>query len=221
MIKGASSCATKFETSIIGGDTKEHDYLVISGTALGKVKKDCFMSRRGAEPGDVVVVTGHLGKAAIGFHLLKNGFKTSSVNALCEPVPRVFEGMALAKTKKVHCCMDISDGLSSSLYQLSELNNVGFEIVKESLPLSSELQHFSKKDSSLDVLHLGLHHGGDYELLFTTDEDSVSFLKESLDSFQISLEVIGKVTTEKDIVLRTENERKEPLLNQGYEHFSR
>jgi len=220
VIKGASSCATKFDTSIIGGDTKEHEYLVISGTALGKVKQDCFMSRRGAQPGDVVVVTGHLGKAAIGFHLLKEGIKTSSVNALCEPIPRVFEGMILAETKKVHCCMDISDGLSSSLYQLSELNNVGFEIERESLPLSSELQHFSKKDSSLDMFHLGLHYGGDYELLFTTDKESIPLLRESLDQFKTPLRVIGNVTVEKDIVLRTGLERQEPLLNQGYEHFS-
>ncbi|MDG6217859.1 MAG: thiamine-phosphate kinase [Candidatus Thermoplasmatota archaeon] len=219
LLNGASSCATAFNTTIIGGDTKEHETVVLTGTAMGKIKKNLFMSRKGAKTDDVVAVTGSLGKAAAGFYTLEHEQRTETVNRLSEPTPRVFEGMALAETTKVHCCMDISDGLSSSLYQLSELNRVGFEIKQNLLPISPELESYSERDSNSDILQLALHFGGDYELLLTTSKEDIPILRKSLKQFDTNLSVIGKVTKEQKIQLITD-QKKIHLPNQGYEHFT-
>jgi len=221
LIKGASSCATQYNTSIIGGDTKENDHLVISGTALGRVHKDFFMSRKGLQSDDVIAVTGTLGKAAAGFHSLKNQKKSGEINALCEPTPRVKEGQKLAETGLVHSCMDLSDGLSSSLYQLAELNHVGFEIQKEKLPISKELHDISLCDPTVDELYLSLHYGGDYELLFTASKKNISLFQKKLDEINVPLTVIGKVISGKETVfIYDSNENIEVLQNLGYEHFT-
>ena len=220
VIKGASSCATNYNTSIIGGDTKEHDSLAISGTALGKVKKDLFMPRKGIQPNDVVLVTGSLGKAAAGYHLLQQQKTLGNVNALCEPRPRVNEGIRLAETKLVHCCMDLSDGLSSSLYQLSELNQVGFEIYQDKLPISSQLKECALFDSTIDELQLSLHFGGDYELLFTASEKNISTFQNELRRIGTKVTIIGKVISDKnEVVLKKSNGFCNQLPNLGYEHF--
>ena len=220
LIKGASSCATRYDTKIIGGDTKENDHLVLCGTALGAVKQEYFLSRKGAIAGDVVAVTGELGKAAAGFYELQKEIRQGSINSLCEPTPRVFEGISLAETKKVHCCMDLSDGLSSSLYQLADLNNIGFQIYHESLPVSTQLQSYAKNDSTLDESHLALHFGGDYELVITTSREHITTLQEILNQYETQLTVIGDVITEHKIYIDNNIGKNAILPNLGYEHFT-
>ncbi len=221
LIKGASSCATHYKTSIIGGDTKENDHLVISGTALGRVNKNFFMSRKGVQSDDVIAVTGTLGKAAAGFYSLKNQEKSGEINALCEPIPRVAEGQKLAETRLVHSCMDLSDGLSSSLYQLAELNHVGFEIEKEKLPISKELHDIASHDSTVDDLYLSLHYGGDYELLIAASKKNISLFQKKLKESNVSLTVIGRVSSDEEGVFISEsNGKKDVLPNLGYEHFT-
>jgi thiamine-monophosphate kinase len=220
LVKGADVCATTFDTHIIGGDTKEAGEITLCGTAFGLVKKDEFMSRTGTSPGDIVAVTGTLGKAGAGYFNLKN--KTLNKNiarALLEPVPKLKEGRLLAQQKCVTSCMDISDGLSSSLYQLQELNDVGFEITLRRIPLSSELLQLKKKKSDLDVYNIALHSGGDYELLLTILPDRFEKVKDVMEKNDTSLIAIGKITRNKDIVIN-DGDKKKLLENKGYEHFT-
>lgn len=220
LTKGADSCATAFDTYIVGGDMKEACEITICGTAFGVVKKDEFMPRKGVQPGDIIAVTGTLGKAGAGYFNLKN--KTLNKNiarALLEPVPKLKEGRLLAQQKCVTSCMDISDGLSSSLYQLQELNDVGFEINRSNIPLASELLQLKKKEKGLDVYNIALHSGGDYELLLTIPPDRFEKVKDVMEKNDASLIAIGKITRNKDIVIN-DGDKKKLLENKGYEHFT-
>jgi thiamine-monophosphate kinase len=218
LMKGADACATQFGTSIVGGDTKETREIILSGTAFGTVKKDEFMGRKGAKPGDIVAVTGKLGKAAAGYYALKHNMRNKEIlKGLLEPIPRIKEGIALAKTKIISSSMDISDGLSSSLYQLQELNNVGFEIDKEKIPLPTALLKFEgKKD--INIYEYAMHFGGDYELLLTLPRDKFDKAQKSLVKTGTPLTVIGEVTKEKKINI-IDGQTKKILQNKGYEHF--
>ena len=218
MVKGADKCATQFRTSIVGGDTKETHEIMLSGTAFGTVKKDEFMGRKGAKPDDIVAVTGKLGKAAAGYYASKHKIENKGIlKGLLEPIPRLQEGMALAKAKVVTSSMDISDGLSSSLYQLQELNDVGFEIDKEKIPLSPALLKFERK-KDIDVYEYALHFGGDYELLLTIPPDKFDKAQRSLAKTDSHLTVIGKVIREKKINI-IDGRAKKILPDRGYEHF--
>jgi len=211
LTKGANDCSTKYGTTIVGGDTKENSQITICGTAFGNVRKDEFMRRKGAKPGDVVAVTGTLGKAGAGYFALQHGMKDNSLKDILEPRPKIKEGRMLAKQKIVTSCMDISDGLSSSLYQLQELNKVGFEIKKDLIPVSPSLLDLAKKHTEMDIYKHVLHFGGDYELLLTMPPDTFEQVREKLT-------VIGTVTKEQDITL-IDGRSKNIIKNKGYEHF--
>ena len=107
LTKGADDCAVTFGTTIVGGDTKETTEITLCGTAFGSVKKAEFMSRIGAHPGDVVAVTGTLGKAGAGYYALKQKSNEKKLSkALLEPLPRLKEGRLLAQQQ----CGDVIDG---------------------------------------------------------------------------------------------------------------
>jgi thiamine-monophosphate kinase len=218
-MKGAEDCANNFNTSIIGGDTKENQNVVLTGTAFGKVKKSEFMSRKGVKPGDIAAVTGKLGGAGAGYFALKNQIDDKKlVKNLFEPNPKIKEGISLAKLKDVSSCMDISDGLSSSLYQLKDLNKIGFKIDKNLLPISEKLISILKKHTDLDVYKYALHFGGDYELLLTIPPDKFEKAKKTIEKTGNILTKIGTATSENKIILK-DNQIEKKLENKGYEHF--
>ncbi len=221
LTKGADACAVAFGTTIVGGDTKETQQITLCGTAFGMVKKDEFMSRTGAHPGDVVAVTGTLGKAGAGYYALKRRSPEKKLSkAFLEPVPKLKEGRLLAQQRLVTSSMDLSDGLSASLYQLQEFNNVGFEIKKSALPLASELCELLDKNHGFNPYSLALHFGGDYELLVTMSAEAIEKAQKRLRKHGVDLTAIGIVTKKKDIVL-VDNRNKRILENKGYEHFKK
>src|SRR5205823_12261384 len=63
LAQGIEECVRTFGIAVLGGDTKESDTLSIAGTAFGRVRKDRILLRTGARPGDVIVVTGDIGRA--------------------------------------------------------------------------------------------------------------------------------------------------------------
>ncbi len=65
--------AALFKCPLLGGDTvKTPGPLSISVTAFGRVPPGQMVHRFGAQPGDVVVVTGTIGDAALGLRLLQD-----------------------------------------------------------------------------------------------------------------------------------------------------
>lgn len=218
---GADACAVKFGTTIVGGDTKETPEITLCGTAFGIVRKDEFMSRVGAHDSDIVAVTGTLGKAGAGYYALQRNKKEKKLSkALLEPTPRLKEGQLLAQLRSVTSSMDLSDGLSASLYQLQEVNAVGFEIDKETLPLAYGLNQRFQANHGIDPYSLALHFGGDYELLVTIPKEKFEKTKQVLQKYGRTLTKIGFVTKKKKILLLEKGTQK-MLPNKGYEHFKK
>ncbi|SFM41868.1 thiamine-phosphate kinase [Methanolobus profundi] len=170
--KGMDDCARFCGTSVIGGDIDTHDELTITGTALGKVKKSELLTRKGAKVGDVVCVTGFAGSAGAALHAIENGIDIpdSLLDKLLTPIPRIMDGMALAHSGAVTCMMDTSDGLAMSLYDLADLNEVGFRIDEDALPIQPEVSQYITSDETT-LTELALYTGGDFELLFTVSPD--------------------------------------------------
>lgn len=209
---GADECARKFGTEIIGGDTKEMDSITISGTAVGRVRKDMFMPRRGCSPGDIVCVTGRLGRAGAALETLKNGAKRGALDELLLVNPRVREGAAAASTGGVTSSMDISDGLASSLYQLMEINGTGFSVDADAVPI-----HDMAKLRG-NAVELALYSGGDYELLFTVSPDRFGDVKRAVEGTGCRLTAVGKVTVDPRVILAGGGGGT-VMENRGYEHF--
>jgi len=107
--------------SVVGGDTTRADALVISVTALGR--SDRVPGRAGAEPGDLLVVTGPLGEAGAAF---REGRYT-------RPPLRVAEGRRLART--AHAMLDISDGVARDAGHIAHRSGVRCVIELDRVPL--------------------------------------------------------------------------------------
>src|SRR5262245_22709638 len=83
---------------VAGGDTTAAPQVVLSVTALGRSER--VPGRAGAQPGDVLVVTGELGAAGAAFRRA----------AFVRPPLRLAEGKAFAAA--AHAMLDVSDGLA-------------------------------------------------------------------------------------------------------------
>ncbi len=215
VVRGCNACCLHSGTSLLGGDTDEHDELTLVGTAFGSVDKDKMLTRHGAKPGDVVCVTGELGLAAAGVRVLLERrqidatLRAQALGKLFEPEPRIVYGQQLAQSGAVTALIDTSDGLSVSLYELARASNCGFCIHAEKLPISSAAEEVS--DDLWDKLALSVYRGGDYELLFTAK-------RERLAGIEAPYSVIGEVTSA-GMTLEVAGGAHE-LKAEGYEHLT-
>ena len=156
VMQGARDCCTQFGASIIGGDIDRHGELTVVTTGLGLAGKDHLVRRIGAQPGDLVCITGTPGQAQAwldGYHQFEK--------ALFEPQPRVAEGQLLGRAG-VSAMMDDSDGIALSLYDLMSVNGCGFALDSRKLPLPAGIPAEQAQE-------LALYGGGDYELIYTID----------------------------------------------------
>ncbi len=95
--------------------------------------------------------------------------------------------------------MDISDGLALSLHDLSRVNEVGYEIHADQLPIIPQLPVDEARE-------LALFGGGDYELLFTIPHTALPL--PGLDIYHI-----GDVIAEHQVLVDGN-----PLPARGYQH---
>jgi thiamine-monophosphate kinase len=104
----------EFGVPIVGGDLKSHNGpCVISASLMGEMRGAKPVLRTGAKPGDVLMVTGPLGKSIEGHHLTFT--------------PRLREGRLFATIYRVNAMIDISDGLARDLSHLgvgAELDDI-------------------------------------------------------------------------------------------------
>jgi len=219
LAQGMEECVREFGIAVLGGDTKESEVLSIAGTAFGRVRKDRILLRTGAKPGDLIVVTGDLGRAGHAAKLLEQSpaHRMEALNQLLRPYPRIAEGMFFSDSGAVTSCMDLSDGLGASLAQLSPMTHLSYVIEFEAIPMYRGLAAFPPAMAK----EVALYYGGDYELLATVRPDAIGTLLERSSSMPPRghrLTVIGKVVPSGGNVLVSKT-GKEPLLAKGWEHF--
>ncbi|MCU0861697.1 MAG: thiamine-phosphate kinase [Methanomassiliicoccales archaeon] len=216
MLDGILDCCDHVKAELLGGDTKETKEVTLAGTALGTVGKKEILLRRGASVGDLLAVTGSVGMAAAGYHSLRKGLGVKAVEkAILEPQPHVQEGMALSSSHVVTSCMDVSDGLASSVHTLGGMSGVSFTLDYDEIPVDDEVLEVAGA-SGVDANELALYFGGDYQLLFTLRPQGLERLRSLLgDGFT----VIGKAGPRgaDNVIVRGRDIIR--LENRGYEHF--
>ncbi|MBU2559689.1 thiamine-phosphate kinase [archaeon] len=211
--KGVNETCKEHGTCVLGGDTKKHSEIVISGTALGKVKKDAFLTRAGAQAGDIIGVTGKIGSAAAGFYCLINNIEGGEkfIKAALEPTARIREGQVLAKYAS--SCMDISDGLAWSLHEIAKASGRGFRVIYEKIPVESGIEQVAER-SGVSPEEIIFHKGGDFELLFTASKEKFETIEK-----EIGVKAIGEIIEKGTII---EKDGKESILEpRGHDSFSK
>jgi thiamine-monophosphate kinase len=129
---------------VVGGDTTRSELLYLSVTALGRSER--VPGRDGAQPGDLVVLTGPLGAAGAAFRQGRHA----------RPPLRLAEGHHLGSV--AHALTDVSDGLAADAAHIARRSGCRLVIDLEGVPLAD--------GATVDDLGFG----EDYELLAATPD---------------------------------------------------
>jgi thiamine-monophosphate kinase len=126
--------------SVAGGDIVRSDTLTIAVTALGDLEGRAPVTRRGAQPGDHVVLVGWPGRAAAGLALLEAGLvEQPLVNAHRRPTPDYAAALVLVAHDAVTAMIDVSDGLVADLGHIAAASGVRIELSAARLPVDRAL----------------------------------------------------------------------------------
>jgi thiamine-monophosphate kinase len=235
-LRGMARASRSMNMVLLGGDTTKSDAVSISITVLGEIARGQAVTRSGAQPGDLIYVSGRLGRAQLGLEILlrspfpaKRLTKRNLNNGGPEllrllrphlyPAVRLELGAWLAKHRVASAMMDISDGLSTDLARLCAASRVGAQIKSQSVPRASLPEALSNrlKTLKLDPLQMALHGGEDYELLFTVSPRNFRKLTKAPGFSQLA--AIGEVTRGKSVTLLSSDGGKKPLTPGGWDPF--
>lgn len=185
MLKGMGEAARLLKLRLVGGDTTQARTVAMSLTVIAE-STDTILTRAGAKPGDLVYVSGPLGRAQLGLEVVRKGLERDRrwhalVEAHLHPRIRTALGQWLARQHLASAMMDISDGLSSDLARLCKASRVGARIYADRIPRDQIPIELAKrlKRPSADTLDAALHGGDDYELLFTVPKQRSGKLKDA------------------------------------------
>ncbi len=227
LLDGMAELAEATGTTIAGGDLTRAPVLTLAVTVVGHAPITAdLVSRGGAEPGDVVVLTGEIGGAAAGRLLLEDPSLAGAVPEATaarlrarqlDPYPRLRSGRALAQAG-ARAMIDLSDGLAGDAGHIARASGVGLEIDAGSLPLAKGVAEIAAA-AERNPLQLAVAGGEDYELLAALPVDALAEASLRMgEAAETTLTPIGKVASGDGVQLRLPG--GELLEAEGYDHFA-
>jgi thiamine-monophosphate kinase len=176
--RGLCDAAAAVGCAVVGGDVSAIDGpLVIDVCVTGSVASGQSLRRDAGRPGDLLFVTGVLGRSAAGLRLLLDGADPDSaeergwVDAHLHPVDRLREGVRLLEAG-VLCAGDVSDGILIDTARTARASGCAAELWVDSLPVDAQLPaRFGR-----EWLELAAGGGEDFELLVAVAEPAVAAL---------------------------------------------
>lgn len=214
--RGLFEMAKQHRVPLVGGDTTKGP-LTISIQVLGYVPCGQALRRDGAQPGDLIYVSGYLGDAAAGL-ALANAQGTAPAylqQRFLRPEPRLEAGLALRQF--AHAAIDISDGLLADIGHIAERSGLSAAIELDKLPLSDAL---SSAFSQQQAQQFALCGGDDYELCFCSAPEHAEQLAAIAEQLKLPLTCIGQMREGAGVQLYdATGKRLETKDSMGYQHF--
>jgi thiamine-monophosphate kinase len=216
--RGFRDAEREWGVQMVGGDTNEADQLVIDCMMVGFAKR--VVGRRGARPGDTLVVTGPFGYPPAGLKIMIDGakaerrFREIAIRSVTKPTPDLKVGIALAGC--LTSAMDSSDGLARSIHTLAEDSGVGFELDK--MPAGEGVAEFAR-DNGLSLQDLVMAGGEEYVIVGTVSPRKLASAREAARLAGGQITAIGKATREKGRVLLRAGTSRRPIGDEGWTHL--
>jgi thiamine-monophosphate kinase len=206
LYEGMLPLAERFHVAIAGGDTNSWDGpLVVNVTALGEITPPGPLCRRGAQPGDRILVTGELGGSILERHL--------------DVSPRVNEALALHQRYALHAGIDCSDGLALDLWHICEESGCGAIIDMDKVPIASAAKQLAaQRNDGVSALDHALADGEDFELILAVPPAMAEriLIDQPLEDVQLS--DIGQFIAERQLFGCHAAGKREPLEPRGFQH---
>jgi len=228
--RGLGDDARTFHCPLLGGDTvSTPGPLTISITAFGRVPAGQMVPRTGARAGDLVMVTGTIGDAAVGLDILTGGPAATALanDAAARDtligryrVPQPRNALAEAIRAYASAGMDVSDGLAGDLTKLCAASQVSAVIDVARIPISAAAQSvLANRAADIEAMISG---GDDYEIVCTVPESrsESEMLLAAAAQAGIVLTAIGRVIAGSDAPRFLDDQGRElPLARRSYSHF--
>ena len=217
-----------YKVDLVGGDTTSSTRgLIISVTAIGEAEASDLVYRNGAQPNDLVVLTGDIGGAYMGLQILEREKAVFQVNPNSQPDIEMYSYILERQLKpearkdippllkqlgvKPTAMMDVSDGLSSELLHICKQSGVGCRLYEDKIPLDPQVIS-TCEEFNLDSTTIALSGGEDYELLFTIAQADYDKIKGNP-----NFTVIGYITDKSEGVnLVTRAGQFIPIIAKGW-----
>jgi thiamine-monophosphate kinase len=229
---GIRAACTAYGIALLGGDiSASQQGLVISVTILGDGNQDTLTLRSGAAVDELLCVTGNVGSAMAGLHVLQREKQVYLQNPEVQPNLTGYEYVVerqlrpLARTDVVGyladqgvvptAMMDLSDGLSTAVNQLCQASGLGAAVYQEKLPIHPETVECAR-DFNQPATSFALYGGEDYELLLSIRPEDFDKIVSLMD-----IHPIGHfIPAAQGVQFVFTNGEITPLQPMGYQHFS-
>lgn len=188
MGRGMARLARAHGCALVGGNVTAAKEWSLTITALGEAARP--LSRSGGRAGDLLIVAGLLGEAALG---LRKGAPASALRAQRRPQPLVAAGLLAARSASAS--IDVSDGLLRDLEHLARASGCGATIECRDLPLGPAARRHR------DGVKLALSGGEDYALLLAASARRAAPLLRALHKVRVPAAIIGSLTHRKGLRL--------------------
>lgn len=216
-----SSVLSKFNISLIGGDTTRGP-LSITIQAMGLCDKNKILRRDRARQGDKIFVTGDIGDAAIGLHVILNNIEDEKLQPCIDSLNRPQARVEFARdlTDYACCAIDISDGLIADLGHVLQASNCGAKLELSEIPLSvSTFYYFQQYCNNLIDWEMVLNKGDDYELCFTAEKNSESVIRDLAKKHRLKISCIGEITASGELLCVNSSGNNINFSSTGFQHF--
>ncbi len=221
--QGLAADQSEFGIHLLGGDTvSTPGPATFSMTMMGWTPKGRAVSRAGAEPGDLVFVTGSIGDGVLGLAATAGKLKLEPprLAALVEhyrrPSPRVeFAGVI---RDYASASVDVSDGLLADVGHIAEASQVAIAVDLETTPLSAAAQAWfdGRVDEQAALIDLATG-GDDYEIAFTAHPSHEAVLRREAERRHLRLTRIGEVARGRGLTAR-HLKRPVQIARPGFTH---
>jgi thiamine-monophosphate kinase len=228
LLDGILELAAETGTTLAGGDVTRAPALSLAVTVVGHAATpERLVSRRGAKPGDLLVLTGEIGGAVAGRLLLDDPSLAGSVRETTaerlrarqlDPTPRLRSGLALAAAG-ARAMIDLSDGLAGDASHLAGAGGVALRIHAASLPLAKGVAEVAAA-AGRDPLELAVTGGEDYELLAALPPDSLGEASTRIgEAEEATLTPIGEAVAGEGVEIRLPGGGTLEA-QRGFDHFA-
>ena len=210
---------SKFNVKLSGGDMVFSNKSTFSLTSIGYSSK--ITKRNNVKKNDDIYITGNLGDSYLGLQVLK---KKINLNKKYRKyfISKYFLPDLPIKLQNyiniyANSSIDVSDGLFSDLKKLINVQNYGFNIYLDLVPISKNLKTYidSKNLNKLSFIS----RGDDFQTLFTASKKERKNIKSLSKRINHKISRIGEINNKfMDYKIFSKGNLLKPINYDGYSH---
>ena len=146
VVQSMKQAAEEARVQLITGDTKvvdrgKGDGIFINTAGVGVVETPWTISPASVRPGDVILLSGDIGRHGIAIMAVREGLEfETTIESDCAPVSGLVLSMLEAELE-IHCLRDLTrGGLASALVEIAEAAKLGIQIDENSIPAREDVR---------------------------------------------------------------------------------